>query len=227
MPNLAITACLVPIIFTSTVAATEGQSDTYELNPAQQLFFMDDHLRGVEEGSILNYRFISTANGAEMVTDRVRVFVTAVDGQQKRSLSFDFLSGTRHIEFAPSVGYVGNPVLIHYLEYDIQQMAKAVGGGNGYFRNVIRRSFRTPQMRHTKITFEGKVLDATEIVVKPFVADRNIDKFRSYEDKRYEFIFSRQIPGGVYSIHSLVPGKDGEATVIEETLTFSGLKSET
>ncbi|MCP3870721.1 MAG: hypothetical protein GY703_22035 [Gammaproteobacteria bacterium] len=227
MLKLSTVTALIALIVTRSAIAVEGGAPTPELNPAQQLFFMDNHLRGVNEGSILDYRFSSITEGEEPFTDRVRMIVTAVENEKKRSIKFDFLSGARHIDFTPATGYVGNPVLIHFLEYDIKQMARETGGGSGYFRNVIRRSFETSLMRPVTITFEGNTLDATEIVVKPFISDSNIDKFRAYQEKQYEFIFSNRIPGGVYRMHSLVPGANGEGVFSEETLTFSGLGSET
>ncbi|MCP3661713.1 MAG: hypothetical protein GY696_04335 [Gammaproteobacteria bacterium] len=208
-------------LFFNTPAFTADQVSPTELNRAQQLVFIKDHLQGVPSGSTLNYDFASEAKDVESYSDTVKITVTGVVEEGKRNLEFDFLSGPRHIDFAPAVGYTGNPVIIHFLERDISQMSKEMGGSNGYFRNRIRESFGRPTEVHdVKLTFQGKELDGTEVVVKPFTADLNIANFGPYANKRYEFTFSDQVPGGIYRIHTLVPGESGAGVLIDEALTF-------
>ena len=94
-------------------------------------------------------------------------------------------------------------ITIHFLERDIALMAKDTGGSNGFFRNRIRDAFKSPSaVREVKFQFNGASLEGTEIIVTPFVANPYADNFKLYVNKRYEFIFSDQIPGGVYRIHT-------------------------
>ena len=191
-------------------------------NKAQRLVFMDDHLRDVDKGSVLNYDFSSQTKDEQKLTDTVRVTVTDVLDDGTRNLEFDFLSGKNHIDFEPAVGYVGgNPVVIHVLEWDISRMVRATGGSNNYLRNAIRRSFKQPEVESTEIAFQGDKVPATRVVVRPFVNDPNIDRFPVYANKSYEFIFSDRVPGSVYRIHTLVPGDKAGEIYIEEQLTFS------
>ncbi|MCB1858587.1 MAG: hypothetical protein KDI63_09955 [Gammaproteobacteria bacterium] len=223
LPTLGI--LIVLAVTAPQTGAVGGDDPAAQLNPAQQMFFLGNHLKGVSPGSILHYQLQGATQGEAPFTDWARITVTGAAGADKHNMEFEFLSGTRHLDFAPAADYVGNPILIHFLEYDINQMAKATGGRNGYFRNAIRRAFATPVMRPTTIAFAGETLQATEIIVKPFVNDRNIDSFQIYQDKRYEFIFSDQIPGSVYRIHSVVPGENGNGLFQEETLTFDKLEA--
>jgi hypothetical protein len=159
--------------------------------------------------------------GEDEISDKIEVKVIDVVGEGKRDLEFNFLSGSRHIDFSPAKAYTGNPVLIHFLERDISVMSKDTGGWNGYFRNRIRDSFKHPvEVRDIKFQFEGKELGGTEVIVTPFVADPNADNFKLYVNKRYEFVFSDQVPGGIYSIHTQVPNEKGDSVLIDEVMKF-------
>ena len=217
--RIIITALM--LLFSSTAFTANKVLPPPNLNQAQKLIFYKDHLKGVAKGSRLDYDFKSTTQGADSFSDKIEIKVTNVVSERKRDLEFNFLTGEHHIDFTPAKGYTGNPVIIHFLERDIAMMARDTGGSNGYFRNRIRQSFEQPtEMRDVKIDYQGKQLNGTEVVVMPFAKDPNIDKFQLYAHKRYEFIFSDQIPGGVFRIHTQVPSKDGKSTFIDEEMTF-------
>ncbi len=216
-----ITFIVSALLFTQMVAAGTSILPPPKLNRAQKLVFFKDHLKGVDKGSQIDYRFKSMTQGEDEISDKIEVKVIDVVGEGKRDLEFNFLSGSRHIDFSPAKAYTGNPVLIHFLERDISVMSKDTGGWNGYFRNRIRDSFKHPvEVRDIKFQFEGKELGGTEVIVTPFVADPNADNFKLYVNKRYEFVFSDQVPGGIYSIHTQVPNEKGDSVLIDEVMTF-------
>ncbi|MCM8854834.1 MAG: hypothetical protein LC541_08545 [Candidatus Thiodiazotropha sp.] len=219
----AVTLVTLLLIMASVFAAEAAPPA--ELNRAQQLMFIKDHLQGVFKGSCLNYNFSSVTKGAESFTDKIKVTVTDVVGESQRNLEFDFLSGPHHIDFSPAVGYTGNPVIIHFMERDISRMSKDSGGSNSYFRNRIRDSFKQPtEIRDIKITFDGKEVNGTEVVVTPFIADPNaVTNLKMYIHKRYEITFSDQVPGGIYRIHTVVPDENGKSASIDEAMTFQKL----
>ncbi|MEW8557461.1 MAG: hypothetical protein AB2588_05710 [Candidatus Thiodiazotropha sp.] len=191
------------------------------LNQAQKLVFFKDHLKGVPKGSRLDYEFTNATQGKEGFRDSIEIDVVNVVAEDKRDLEFNFLSGENHIDFSPAKAYTGNPVIIHFLERDISMMAKDTGGSSGYFRNRIRDSFKNPSLvREIKFHYGGKELAGTEVVITPFVADPNTDNFKFYVNKRYQFIFSDQVPGGVYRIHTQVPNEKDGGILIDEDMTF-------
>jgi hypothetical protein len=198
-----------------------------EVNQAQRLVFMNDGMRNVPAGSGLEYRFSRRGKDMKDYQDRVKVTVTRVAEDGGRDLQFDFLSEGFHIDFHPTTGYRGNPVPIQFLERDIKEMAEATEGDAGYFRNRIRKAFTHPDLQPVKIEVDGKPLDGVQVTVRPYADDPNIAKFKSYANKRYEFVFAEQVPGGLWQIRTTVPGDTGEAPVIapviEEQLTFEHL----
>jgi hypothetical protein len=216
---------LAAALLISQPTASAGQADTPEINEAQRLVFMNDYLDDIGAGSVLSYGFSHRGRESKGFSDTVKVTVTDVLEGGKHNLSFDFLTGDNHIDFHPAAGYKGNPVAIQFLERDIQEMAKSTDGHAGYFQNRIRKSFVHPEIREVKIPYQGKEVDGVKISVTPFVNDPNIDRFKAYAGKRYEFLFSDQIPGGLYEIHTLVPGQDGGDPLVEEGLTFRQLTS--
>ena len=206
---------LLSLVTPQTVHAQPAE--TPEINAAQQLVFLDGHLGETRPGNVLSYRFERRTRDGEGFTDSVRMFVTAAGDDERRDLRFDFLSGPNHIDFQATQGYVGNPLIILFLERDIRDMSRDTGGSAAHFRNRIRQSFETPRMDRTVVEHEGRRLEATRVSVTPFRDDPFIDRFRDYASKRYDFVFSAQIPGVLYRIHTETPGLEGEPV---EELTF-------
>jgi hypothetical protein len=213
---------LAALLCMPSLASAADAAPPPKLNKAQLLVFYHDHLKGVPKGSLLDYGFESMTKDAESFTDHIEIKVTDVVDESKRDMEFNFLTGDHHIDFSPAKSYRGNPVIIHFLERDISLMAKDTGGSNGYFRNRIRDSFKVPdKVRDVTFELNGKTVNGIEVIVTPFVADRNADKFKLYEHKRYEFVFSDQVPGGIYRIHTQVPEESGDTILIDENMTFN------
>jgi hypothetical protein len=212
---------LLSILLTTTTALATKVLPPPKLNQAQKLVFFEDHLKGIPKGSKINYGFRSVTKDAESFTDRIEIKVTDVVAEDKRDLEFNFLTGSHHIDFSPAKAYRGNPVIIHFLERDISKMVRDTGGRNGFFRSRIRNSFKKPaEFRDINFTHNGKPMSGTEIVVTPFITDPDVDKFKLYANKRYQFVFSDQVPGGVYRIHTEVPSDKGDSVLIDEEMTF-------
>ncbi|HYN77258.1 MAG TPA: hypothetical protein VES73_05645 [Lamprocystis sp. (in: g-proteobacteria)] len=193
------------------------------LNQAQQLVLANDLMGKVPAGSTLEYRFTRRGKDMKDYQDRVKVTVARVAPDGRRDLTFDFLSEGHHLDFHPATDYRGNPVPIHFLERDIKEMAEATEGDIGYFRNRLRKAFAQPQVQPVKITVDGHELDGTQVTVMPYVDDPNIANFKTYANKRYDFLFAEQLPGGLYQIRTTVPADGGDSPVIEEQLTFDHL----
>ncbi|MET0043461.1 MAG: hypothetical protein ABW100_08095 [Candidatus Thiodiazotropha sp. 6PLUC3] len=223
------TRSLIIAIFSVFLCSTPMLAETQilpppSLNKAQKMFFYKDHLQGIGKGSQVDYGLKSTTTDDESFTDKIELKVTNVISERKRDIEFNFLTGSRHIDFSPAKSYTGNPVIIHFLERDISMMSRDTGGWNGYFRNRIRDSFKHPvHVKDVSIKYKGQDIKGTEIVITPFIGDPNSENFKLYVKKSYKFIFSDQVPGGVYRIHTQVPSENGEQVLIEEDMTFQKL----
>ncbi|MFD2031217.1 hypothetical protein ACFSKM_14745 [Ancylobacter dichloromethanicus] len=58
--------------------------------------------------------------------------------------------------------------------------------------------------------------------MRPFTEDPNKDKLLELAGRRYEFLFSQAVPGGLYSIDVVTPKADGSGNIIETSLTLTG-----
>ena len=70
-------------------------------------------------------------------------------------------------------------------------------------------------------------MDGHQIRIAPYVNDPKRPLFEEYADKQYTIILSEEIPGSLYQIRTVVPGKTEDGLemgepLIEETLTFVG-----
>lgn len=219
----AIVATLALIALTTLVPAgvAQAQETADEINQAQRLVFMGDHLRQLSEGQTVVYRFTRRASGELDKQDEVSMTVDKVRDDARRNLSFKFLSGPDQIDFPSAEGYRGNPVAIQFLERDIRDMAQATGTSTAYFRNRIRNAFKQPRTEQTRLTVGETPVDATAISVTPFRDDRQLAQTAGYANKEYRFAYSDQIPGHLISIETRMT--DGDDAILREQLYFSGV----
>lgn len=190
-----------------------------ELNQAQLLVFKGDHLRQIPQGQTVVYDFRRHATGEPDKVDEVRMTVTKVRDDDLRDLSVEFLTGDDRLAFPPAQRYRGNPVAIQFLERDIRDMSRTIGGSAAYFRNRIRKAFSDPQIEQLRMNVGDAEVDAVEIRVSPFTQDPNLSSNEGLAGKQYLFAYSEQIPGGLVSIRTRMSG-DGGASV-EEEVRFS------
>ncbi|MGB5736684.1 MAG: hypothetical protein WBM40_19825 [Thiohalocapsa sp.] len=205
----------------ATPGVSPAQETADEINQAQQVIFMGDHLQQLVEGQTVVYRFTRRASGEPDQHDEVRMTVDKVRDDSRRNLSFQFLSGADQIDFPTAVGYRGNPVAIQFLERDIRDMAQATGTPTAYFRNRVRNAFKQPQIEQTRLTVDEATVDALEISVTPFRDDPNLAQTAGYAGKQYRFAYSEQIPGHLISIQTQMT--DGNDAFLEEQLRYSGV----
>lgn len=202
-------------------ASARAAEDAPPLSPAQIALFETDHLHKIDEAERLQYRFDhEAAVAAEAYVDRVNLDVRPrPDGA--KDVWVQFLTGKHHVPFPPLSGFHGNPVLMYFLEHDVEAMRAQTGGAATYFRNRIRRAFvDKADMREIRLARDGKESAATEITLAPFRGDSRIAAFPGLQEKRYRFVLSDEVPGGIYEIATEVPGEPGGAPRLKETMTF-------
>jgi hypothetical protein len=206
--------------------ASADDNDTRPLSPAQIALFESDHLGGIRQAARLEYRFAREAAAASAdepgsYTDRVDIDVRPrADGG--KDVWTDFLSAERHVPFPPLMDFHGNPVVMFFLERDVDEMHRLTGGPASYFRNRIRQAFvDQAQVSAIELQREGKAVPATEITLAPFAQDQHIAVFPGLAEKRYRFVLSDAVPGRIVEIQSEAPGKASQFST-KETMTFVG-----
>jgi hypothetical protein len=207
------------------VAPGRADEDTRPLSPAQLALFEADHLRAIADPERLEYRFGHEAEAAGGdFTDTVELDVRP-RGDGAKDVWVDFLGGARHQPFPPLMGFRGNPVLMFFLEHDVDEMHRATGGAATYFRNRIRQAFvDRAELRQIELERAGEKEKATEITLTPFEGDARLSAFPGVTEKRYRFVISDQVPGTIYEIGAETPGKAGGKPLLKDTMTFSAVQ---
>jgi len=211
-------ACTVAML-TALSAGASTIASAPEVSPAEALLFQTNHLQNVRAPSTLTYAFHKEGSVEPGFDDKVRLRLT----EEKPAATLEFLSGPRQYN-APAVDDPeGNPVLLGFLEHDIAEMQRLTGGSSAYFRKRIRLALaESAQVRPRRFTYAGKPVDGREIVIVPYKNDPMHARFEQFTGKRYTFVVSPQVPGGIYQVRAAAEGTSGRPVLIDESLTLVG-----
>lgn len=178
-------------------------------------------LAGVTAPAVFRYRYeLRGVTMSEPYASRVVMDVREVGADGGKKVWFDMFEGQNRREFGPTAAKEQNPLVIMFLQRDVEAMRNLTGGSAGYFQQGIRRSFSEPaEVAPVEVEFDGRKVPATRVVIHPFRADPSIARFPKFRDKAYEFVVAPEVPGGLYRIASSTPAPEG-GTVLEESMTF-------
>ena len=73
-----------------------------------------------------------------------------------------------------------------------------------------------------RFEYDGQTRSGTRVTVQPYAGDPNVHRFQGLDNKRYEFTFSDDVPGGIFELGTVVTGdKTRKVPEIREALTLS------
>ena len=207
---------LIAIVLALACGAA-GAAEDY--SPAERLVFMSDHLGNVKPPATLGYTFRKSGALEDGFSDRVSIAVDRhADGSCCDSHG-EFLSGARRIEL-PDVGQPhGNPVILFFLEHDVRDMQRLTHGQQAHFRRMIRTAlYKEAQVRDTTLRYRDREVQGKEVSIEPYLNDAQRNRFEKFSRKRYVFLFSDAVPGGVYGIRSSMRAENVDAPplIVEE-----------
>lgn len=186
-------------------------ADSYSI--AEQRVFLDNHLESVKPGTTLTYTLQQTGKPDESFTDEAVVSIRAGE-QGKKAVSVQFLSGPRKLSLPDIEDATSNPVVLYFLEKDVRDMHRQIGGQEAYFRKRIRLALAdAATVKPVTATYAGKPVQASEISITPFVDDPLKERFAGQVKKRYTFVISDRIPGGVFEVTTETGDPAGNQTV--------------
>ena len=195
-----------------------------DIAPAEILLFQTNHLRNLHQPATLTYAFKKLSRVEPSFDDEVRVDVSALNLDGSASVSMHFLSGERELAI-PEMRYsLGNPALLGFLERDIGEMKRRTGGSTNYFRKRIRLALASAaQVRPVSFAYQGRQVEGREVSVLPYLDDPLRERFEKYERKRYVFVISEQVAGGIYQMRTSSPGSSNGALARADGLTEESL----
>ena len=208
-------------VLAAPAGAAQEQQKQKEWTQAQVLLFDTPHLANVTAPQTLSYDFEQRGGSEVDFDDRVELNITENLPDGRKSLEAEFLTGERRRAFAPFTGFRGNPLIMMFLQWDVDRMKESAGGGERYFRNRIRYAFfQGAEVEEAPIELDGESLPGTRILIRPFKDDANRDRFPDLQGKFYEFLVSSKVPGGVYQIRAVVPAEGGAEPLQQGRVTY-------
>ena len=185
------------------------------------ILFMRPHLSSLPAGAELTYRLerssSDTARLGEPFSDDIKLVVRSVAASGGRDIDLRIFTGERAREVNAITDLTGNPVLVIFLDRAVSNMVRLTGGNAPYFKNRLRSALRDKATGATiKAEFEGKTLDATRIVVRPFADDANAERMLGYQGSQFEFVVSDDAPGMLLDMKSSFVSTLVDAPKLEE-----------
>ncbi len=208
MHNMHMQACLRAITFCAavlllTVWSSQKLHAFEGLNEAQAWIYDRSHLSNTTAGQTLEYRYIGEDSASESISDKASLSIIARKDDELRDVEISFLSGERHLPLPRFSGFRGNPVIIAMLEHIAQNMSSHSGGGALYFRNRIRDSLASDNVKlesHT-ISYADEEFSGTRLIFQPFLNDEYLSNDDVLRQSLFSIELSDEIPGGVFSVY--------------------------
>lgn len=181
---------------------------------------------GVSGPTVLRYRFeMQGATIQPPYRSHVDMEVREVGAGGEKKVWFDMFEGPNRRQFGPMAAREQNPLIIVFLQRDVSQMGNLTGGSANYFQQQIRQAFnKEVEAEAIEVSMGDRKLPATRLVIRPFRDDPKIDRFPRFKEKAYEFVVAEGVPGGLYRIGTSTPDPGSGQVVLEETMTFEGVR---
>ncbi|KFC76087.1 hypothetical protein FG93_00227 [Bosea sp. LC85] len=187
------------------------------------ILFARPHLSGVPSGTELVYRVerspSDTKRLGEPFGDDIKLVVRSVAASGSRDIDLRMFTGERARDLMSIPDLTGNPVLLIFLDRAVNNMVQLTGGTAPYFKDRLRAGLRDKATGEaTKAEFEGKMLDATRITVRPFVDDTNLGRMLGYEGSKFEILVAEAAPGMLLDMTSHFVSTLPDAPKLEERI---------
>jgi hypothetical protein len=183
----------------------------------------DAHLlSGVTEPTTFHYRFEMRGQSMkETYTSPAVMDVRAVAPDGSKEIFFDLFEGEARRQLGPQPARDQNPLVLVFLQFDVNEMGNLTGGSPTYFQQQIRSAFNEEADTETvQVEVNGRTVEATRVRMRPFAHDPNIDRFPGFRDKVYEFVVAPEVPGGLVRIAARTPDPKTGDLLIEKSMTF-------
>jgi hypothetical protein len=187
-------------------------------------------LADIANPEILRYRYeLTTEASPQPYNTGVTVDIREIAADGAKKVFFDMFEGQNRRQFGPMEAREQNPLVIVFLQRDVTEMGNLTGGSSLYFQQQIRKAFNGPaEVSSVDVELDGRKIAATRLLIRPFRDDPNVERFKQFRDKAYEFVVTPEVPGGLYRIGSSVPDPKREGgTVLGESMTFVGVEPST
>jgi len=218
------------LLFTTTFAVAHDGADHSHSAPKaqpppysmeQMLLFAKPHLANIESKATLHYSFEQSGSQTDNLKDAIVLDITGVSEIGGKNIEVSFLSGENNRPYRKRVGFRSNPLLMFFLQWDVEKMDDNSGISHHYFRSTMRDAFLTDiASEEIDIKVDERTVKAHKIFFTPLQKHQGDIRYKYLPQKYYEFILSDAVPGGIYSISTLTPdAKPNRSSDSEESVT--------
>jgi hypothetical protein len=179
-------------------------------------------LADVKEPATFHYRFELRGESIEEPYSSPAVMeVREIAPSGEKQVFFDLFEGEARRTFGPQTATSLNPLVLVFLQFDVNEMGNLTGGSPGYFQQQIRKAFNEEGLTDKiSVEIDGRTVEAVRVRMQPFHDDPNIERFPAFRDKTYEFVVADGVPGGLVRIAASTADPKTGDIVIEKSLTF-------
>lgn len=224
VPGLIPSALAALAALVAASAASAQYEDQY--SKEQMLLFGTQHLDNVTSPGVLHYDFRQSGRIGGELEDQVRLTISRIDESGGKDLSTEFLSGDNNRRFSDIPGFRSNPLIMYFLQWDVEKMGAGGRVSHHYYRRLLRGALRVgARSKEVTVSHAGRQLKADLVFFEPLTGKKGDAKYKHNFSKRYEFVLTEAIPGYIYSISTLVPGEKADDDPLEHIqITFNRLE---
>jgi hypothetical protein len=197
----------VALSFATTFAVSVALPAAAEQPQPADLIFNARHLDLVPKGTGVAYKFEHGVSDEKLMgkafTDDVKLNVTDVTGDGQRVLDVIVFTGDRQRPIQNYDGLTINPVFIWFLDKCIENFRTVSGGNQPYLKGRMRDAFvDKAKLEEVKFDFGGKQVTGYKVTIEPFATDPNKHKMQGFENSKFSFVLSKDVPGYFYELNS-------------------------
>ena len=187
-----------------------------------QKVFAADPMRGIKAPTKLEYRFeMRGATFDKPYVSEAEVDVRKVQPDGTKEVWLDMFEGANHRHLGPVAASDQNPLVLVFLQRDVNEMHNLTGGAAGYFQAQIRRAFNEDaDTEKVEVGEAGAKRPALRLTIHPFRHDPNIEEFPKFKEKAYAFTVADWVPGGIWRLAASTPDPSDGHLILEESVTF-------
>lgn len=203
-------------------AAASGQPK------ATDLIFEHKHLANVEVGKTIDYKFNRTASDPQILgqpfSDDITLKVVGDKEDGKKDLELQIYTGDRARDLQKLEKFSINPVFAVFFSQAVSTFNQLAGGQVNYLQRSFSDGWLKAKVEPTKVTYNGKPIDAYRISMTPYVGDKYESKMQGWEGAKYDVVVSKDVPGEIVdmlaSYHNRYPPAKLQMT---ERITLAGV----
>ncbi len=221
--KIKVTFSVFFLVVSMQAFAAEGLS---EVNNA---LFDSPHMQSIKTTGKINYLYKKLSANEENKNDSVTVDIIDLSEDGRTDQSYTFFMGKNQKNYPTRKNIIGNGIFMMFLEWDVHQMERQTQGSWRHFQRRIRWAMAAgDEKKKVEITYQDKKIKATQYSIQPYANDKKSERYGDYANKVYLFTLSKDIPGTIYQVRTIVPKnkdwKEGDDVVIDEQITFTSFQ---